>query len=74
MRNWSVDIKELKKDKEQYAIWRLEQMVNFGLGGERLNIIDLKKYWNKLHLDPNKKKFLLYLMDKKQPYGKNNPK
>jgi hypothetical protein len=62
MQNWSVDVSELKKNKEKYAIWRLEQMVNFGLGKEKLNCRDLKKYWNKLYLDPTKKRYLSLLL------------
>ncbi len=62
MKNWSVDTAELKKDKEKYAIWRLEQMVNFGLDGKKINSRDLKKYWRKLYLDPKKKKFLAKLL------------
>lgn len=66
MQNWSVDTKELKKDKEKYAIWRLEQMVNFGLGKEKLSARELKKYWNKLYLDPKKKKYLATILWPKQ--------
>jgi hypothetical protein len=35
MKNWSVDVNELKKDKGKYAVWKLEQMVNFGLDGKK---------------------------------------
>jgi len=62
MRNWSVNIKELKKDKKQYAIWKLEQMVNFGLAGKKLNRREIKKYWPLLNLDKNKKKYLSVLL------------
>jgi len=58
MYNWSVDLRELKKDKEKYAIWRLEQMVNFGLGNGKINRKEIKKYWPKLNLDSRKKKYL----------------
>ncbi len=68
MYNWSVDTKELKKDKNKYAIWRLEQMVNFGLGREKFNKIQLKKYWPLLHLDPKKKKFLSSLLWPKKQF------
>ena len=37
MYNWSVDVKKLRKNKEKYAIWKLEQMVNFGLNGEKID-------------------------------------
>ena len=61
MYNWSVDLKELKKDKEAYTIWRLQQLINYGLSGERLNKRLVKKYWDKLYLDPAKKKYLKFL-------------
>lgn len=55
MRNWSVDITELKKDKKQYTIWRLEQMVNFGLEGKKIRREEIKKYWKILDIDPDKR-------------------
>ncbi len=58
MYNWSTDEKELKKDPERYAVWQLEQMVNFGLHGKKLNESLLKKYWSKLSLDPARRRFL----------------
>ena len=66
MYNWSVDTKELKKDKEQYVIWRLEQMVNFGLGGKKINRKEIKKYWKMLNLDHNKKQYLKMILWPKQ--------
>ncbi|MEK9135181.1 MAG: hypothetical protein AAB451_02680 [Patescibacteria group bacterium] len=65
MYNWNVNEKELKKDKEKYAVWKLEQMVNFGLNGEKINSSNLKKFWDKLRLDPARKRFLQLLL-----YGK----
>ena len=62
MYNWSVKTSELKKDKKQYAIWRLEQMVNFGLNKEKIEKRELKKYWPLLRLDPSKKKYLKILL------------
>ena len=62
MRNWSTDTKELKKDKKKYTIWKLEQMVNFGLGREKLSKKQLKKNWSLLSLDPRKKSFLKFLL------------
>ncbi len=58
MYNWSTDNQELTKDREKYAIWKIEQMVNFGLGGEKLNEKDLKKYFLKINIDPSRRKFL----------------
>lgn len=62
MYNWTVDTKQLKKDKKQYAIWKLEQMVNFGLNGQKLDKTTLKMYWSKLKLDPKKKKYLSWIL------------
>ena len=62
MYNWSVDLKELKKDKEAYNIWRLQQLINYGLSGERLKKKLVKKYCDKLYLDPVKKKYLKFLL------------
>jgi hypothetical protein len=62
MFNWSTDTKELKKDKKKYAIWHLEQLVNFGLGKEKISRDALKKNWHNLNLDKNKKKYLKMLL------------
>ncbi len=43
--------------------WRLEHLVNFGLGGERLDREELKKYWGVMRLDQKKKKYLSLLME-----------
>jgi len=62
MKNWSTDIKELKKNKEKFAIWQIEQMVNFGLNGKKIKKGELKKYWKKIKIDPAKRKFLSLLI------------
>jgi hypothetical protein len=66
MHNWSTDTTELKKDKKQYAIWRLEQMVNFGLEGKRISREEIMKYWKNLSLDSNKKRYLKMILWPKQ--------
>lgn len=62
MYNWSTDVKMLKKDKKKYTIWKLEQMVNFGLNGKKIDETELRTYWSKLHLDPARKHFLDLLL------------
>lgn len=57
MYNWSTDTKKLKT-KEQKTIWELEQAVNFGLNGIKINRMLLKKYWGNLNLDPDRKRYL----------------
>ena len=62
MRNWSVDISQLKKNKEAYTIWRLEQLINYGLDGEKLDPSLVKKYWQKIDIDADARKFLSFLL------------
>lgn len=63
MHNWSTDTKDLKKDKEKYAIWKLEQMVNFGLDGEKINEEELKKNLKKINIDSSRLEFLKILLE-----------
>lgn len=65
MYNWSVDTKILKKFPDKYRVWKLEQMINFGLGEEKINKKDLKKYFGQLHVDPQKKRYLEFLLSSK---------
>ncbi len=58
MYNWSTDEKQLKGDPKSFAIWRLEQLANFGLNGEKISELELKKHWDILNIDPARKKFL----------------
>lgn len=62
MHNWSVDTKELEKNPEAFAVWKIEQMVNFGTDGERIPRRDLETYWERLTLDPDKKRFIGFLL------------
>ena len=62
MRNWSVDEETLKKDPARYRLWRLEQLINFGLDGEKLDAEELKKALPNLTVDPAKKRYLQFLL------------
>ncbi len=63
MYNWSIDEEKFKKaDPEKYKIWRLEQLINYGLGDEKLNAEELKQYLDKLDLDKSSKKYLEFLL------------
>jgi len=61
MYNWSTDISKITS-KKQKTIYELEQMVNFGLGGSKLDKKALIKYWDELTLDPDRKKFLEFVL------------
>ena len=58
MYNWSVDTTRLKQIPEEYTIWKLEQLINYGLNDEKLSENDLKRYWDRLRIDPERKKIL----------------
>ena len=64
MYNWSTDEEQLKKNPEKYAIWRLEQMVNFGIGSSKIKEADLKRYWDRIEIDESRRKFLAILLHK----------
>ncbi|KKQ17421.1 MAG: hypothetical protein US31_C0019G0008 [Berkelbacteria bacterium GW2011_GWA1_36_9] len=68
MNNWSVDTKYLKKYPEKYKIWRLEQLINFGLGKEKIKQKDLENYWQTVKdgIDPYKRRYLEYILWKKE--------
>lgn len=65
MHNWSVDTKKFKKeDPEGYRLWRLTQLINYGLDGEKLDKKEIKEAWPKIkdRLDPHKCLYLEYLL------------
>lgn len=65
MYNWNINIAKFKKNPEKYAIWKLEQSINYGLNGKKLKTDELKKYWNKLSIDPQRKRlFEMWLWPK----------
>ena len=66
MYNWNTDTTELKKHPEKYAIWKLEQLINYGLDGEKLDTKLVKKYWDKLRIDSPKRETLSFLLWEKQ--------
>lgn len=67
MYNWSIDTKRLKKNKKKYEIWKLEQMINFGFKNKKISEKKLKKYFNFLNIDSDKKNFLNLILYGKKP-------
>ena len=62
MRNWSVNEKALKEYPVKFRLWRLEQLINYGLDGEKINADELREALPKLTLDPAKKRYLQFLL------------
>jgi len=75
MINWSVDEKKFKKENpDEYKLWRLTQLINYGLDeGEKINKKELISAWPKIkdRLDPNSRGYLEYLIWGKIPSSKN---
>ena len=69
MYNWSTDEKRFKKESpKEYKLWRLTQLINYGLDGEKLDREEVKKAWPKIknRLDPDLGNFLEFLLWPKQ--------
>lgn len=62
MYNWSVDVAELKKHSQKYKVWKLEQLINYGLGKQRISKKELMKYMGKLSIDGEKRRYLEFLL------------
>jgi len=61
---WDYDENKLKKI-ESGRVKILERLINFGVylkNKEKLPITDIKKYWSVLKIDPDKKKFLKFII------------
>lgn len=67
MYNWSVNTKNLRQNPEAFDVFELEQMINFGLNKKKLSERNLRKYWDKLKIDEDKRQYLKKLLwpDKK---------
>ena len=65
MYNWSTDEERLKKENpEGYKIWRIIQLINYGLDGEKLDKKEVIKAWTKIkdQLDPYARRAIEYLL------------
>ncbi|MBT9164736.1 MAG: hypothetical protein DDT23_00741 [candidate division WS2 bacterium] len=62
MKHWSVNARRLENDPDALMVWELENAVNFGLRNGKINKQDLLAYWDKLDIDPHKKKFLSLIL------------
>lgn len=60
--NWNTDTSKLRKNKTEYTIWKLNQLINFGLGGEKLDLHQVRKHWSKISTDSATAKFLRLLI------------
>ncbi len=61
---WDYDIKELEKSKSPRAkILLLERQINYGVfGDEKVKLSEVKKYWDKLNIEPKRRRLLEFLI------------
>lgn len=64
MHNWSSDTRKIKGKKR--VLWKLEQMINYGLDGGRISRKELVKYWGDLNIDPDRRRYLAFLLWEKK--------
>ena len=66
MYNWShIDEEEMKRNNpENYRRWRLIQMINFDLQGEKLDKKEVKKLWPEIkdEIDPYTRPVIEFLL------------
>ena len=65
MVNWSTDeVKFKKKNPREYKLWRITQLINYGLDGEKLVLSEVKNSWEyiKSKIDEPTKNYLQYLI------------
>lgn len=70
MINWSTDEKKFKKEyPEEYKIWRMVQLINYGLDGEKLDKDAVKKSWDTIQnkIDDSTRRYLTFLLWGKLP-------
>lgn len=64
MHNWSVDESYLKKFPKKYQLWRLEQLISYGLDGKKLDKKKVIANWEylKKRLDPKRKELIEFFL------------
>ena len=59
---WDYDINELKKTKSGRLLI-LERQINYGVRGkEKISLSEVKKNWNKLDIEPDRKRLFKLLI------------
>lgn len=63
---WDYKEKDYKKQAKKDPVWHLERLINYGLGDEKIDKELLKKYFKKLKIPENRRRFLELLLWKKK--------
>ena len=68
MRNWSTNTQRLQESHDKYSIWKLEQLLNYGLKeGEKIERSLLVKYLPVLNIDKDTRNLIEYILYGKKP-------
>lgn len=75
MKNWNTDVQKFRTLEEK-KVWRLIQLIEYGVENQKISTKQLKKYWSKIknQIDPiNKKLYEFWLWGKtySPPTSKN---
>jgi len=65
MINWNINEDKFKKENpKEYKLWRLQQLINYGLDGAKLDREEVKKAWPQIkeQLDPYKRRVMEFLL------------
>lgn len=57
MNIWGYNQKKLKEDSD-FERLRIERLLNYGMDGEKINLRDLKKHFEKIKIPNNTREFL----------------
>lgn len=72
MHNWDYNLKNIDQKDSKFIRFKLERLINFGLGKERLHQEEVRKYWRQLKIDPLKRNYLKDLLWPKKSLPKAN--
>jgi len=61
---WDYDIEELRKSKSERAkIFLLERQIDYGVfGDEKIALSEVKKYWDKINIEPKRRRLFEFLI------------
>lgn len=62
-KHWSVDRSAFKGDPNAVTVWELENRINFGIGKATIPHTVLKVHWDRLDIDPWKRKALALALE-----------
>lgn len=65
MKNWSTSLEKFDKKSQEYQVWQLEQLINFGIGNTKISRSFLTKQLPDLDIDLDKKRYLQFLLSSK---------